>query len=365
MTIDNIAERASLTLALGAAVALATGCGPSSGAGAAAAAQDTAFVKVVNVEVRPVERIDFTSYIRITGEVEALNDVTVSAEESGVIDEFLREKGDFVLKGDPLARIDDRVLRAQVEEAEAQANLAAERFERQRRLWEDEGIGSEMTFLEAKYEAELAAARLASLNARLDRTVIAAPVSGVFDERYVEAGEMVSPGVRVVRIVQVNRVKVTGGVPERFAGSVARGDTARIDFDLFPNRRFEGTIGFVGTTVDPQSRTFRIEVVMENPGRLIKPQMIANVQIADRRLDDAIVVPQASVIRTETGYQVYVAVDQNGTLLAEPRDVVLGPTHNNRTVIEEGLRAGERLIVRGQKMVDPGDRVRIVSAVAE
>ncbi|NIR43509.1 MAG: efflux RND transporter periplasmic adaptor subunit, partial [Gemmatimonadetes bacterium] len=86
----------------------------------------------------------------------------------------------------------DDVLAAQVREAEAAARLAAERYERQRRLWEEEQIGSEIAYLEAKYQAELRAARLETLEARLERTVIAAPVRGIFDERLVEVGEMVA-----------------------------------------------------------------------------------------------------------------------------------------------------------------------------
>ncbi len=313
------------------------------------------------MEVATIAPTDFTSYIRLTGEVEAMNDVTVSAEESGVIERYYVEKGQFVREGQPIAKIRDRVLRAQVEEARASAGLAAERYERQRQLWEEEQIGSEIAYLEAKYQAELQAARLETLEARLERTTLEAPIAGIFDERYVDAGEMVAPGAAVARIVQVSRVKITGGVPERFAASVQPGDSAKIRLAVLPDREFGGTIGFVGKTVDTRNRTFPIEIVMENPGRLIKPHMVANVEIANRRLHGVIVVPQAAILRVEDGYQVFVVRERDGALVAVARPVRLGVSYANQTVVVDGLVPGDRLIVRGQQLVEAGDRVRVVN----
>jgi RND family efflux transporter MFP subunit len=340
--------------------AAGSGCGPSSQASEAEAGQD--FIKTVNVEVQPVELSDFTSYIRLTGEIEALNDVTVSAEESGVIERFFVEKGQLVQAGAPLAKIRDSVLRAQVSEAEAAAGLAAERYERQRQLWEEEQIGSEIAYLEAKYQADLQAARLALLQERLARTTLVAPISGIFDERHVDAGEMVAPGTPVARVVEVGRVKVTGGVAERFAAAVQPGDSAQVSLDVLPNQIFRGAIGFVGSVVDQRNRTFPIEIVIANPGRVIKPQMVANVEIANSRLQAVIVVPQSAVLRTENGYQVVVAEERDGGLFAVNRPVRLGPMYGNRVVVEEGLEVGDRLIVRGQQLVEAGNRVRVVNA---
>ncbi len=336
----------------------AIGCSPSSQA--KEADESDAFATVVNVEVADVVVTDFTAYIRLTGEVEALNDVVVSAEESGVVERFFLEKGEYVRRGMPLAKIDDRVLRTQVQEAAAAAQLANERFERQRQLWEEEQIGSEIAYLEAKYQAELQSARLDFLQTRLDRTVIKAPISGIFDDRYVDMGEMVAPGTQVARVVEVDRVKVTGGVPERFADVVQPGDSARINFEVREGE-LGGLISYVGSTVDPRNRTFPIEVVIDNPGRIIKPKMVANVLLASRRLGNVVVIPQSAIQRTEEGYEVFVVVERDGSLIAEPRPVRLGPSYENSTVVNEGLSVGDRLIVRGHQLVESGDRVRVVN----
>jgi RND family efflux transporter MFP subunit len=349
-------------LALSLAVVLPIAACGSSGQESEAAEANDDFVRTVNVEVATVTPTDFTSFIRLTGEVEALNDVTISAEESGVIERFYVEKGQFVRKGTEIAKIRDRVLQAQVDEAAAASDLAAERYERQRRLWEEEKIGSEITYLEAKYQAELQLARLETLKARLERTTLRSPISGVFDERYVDVGEMVAPGTPVVRVVQIARLKVTGGVPERFALQVRPGTEARIRLDVLPGQEFVGFIQFVGSAVDQRNRTFPIEIEVDNPGRVITPRMVANIEVAARELSAVLVVPQAAVLRTETGYQLFVAVERDGDLIAEARAVELGPYYANRTVIAEGLEAGDRVIVRGQQLVESGNRVRVVNS---
>jgi membrane fusion protein (multidrug efflux system) len=342
------------------------GCAAADGGAAQAEevegeAPDTAGVRVINVGVTPVRRSGFVDYIRIVGEVEAMHDITVSAEETGPIAAFHKAKGARVARGAVLAKIDDAVLRGQVDEARATAELADEQFERQRRLWEEEQIGSEIAYLQARSAAQAADARYRTLLARLKRTEVRAPVTGIFDEKYVEIGEMVSPGSPIVRIVAIRQVKVVGGVPERFGLDVRQDDTARVSFDVLPEREFLGTIRFVGAAVDPENRTIPIEIHLDNPGGLIKPSMVANVRVERARLSDVVVVPQELLQRTEDGYQVFLVGDRDGRPVAVARGVETGPSFENRIVIRSGLEVGEPLITTGYRMVDDGSLVRVVS----
>jgi RND family efflux transporter MFP subunit len=335
------------------------GCQSTEGA-ATPSAEET--VRVVNVEVAAVAPGRFDDFIRITGEVEAMHDITLSAEETGRIVAFRVPRGTWVEQGAVIAELDGEILEAQVREAREAAQLADEQYERQRRLWEEEKVGSEIAFLQARTNAAVAHARLETLEARLARTAIRAPVAGVFDEQYAEVGEMAMPGTRIARVVASQQVKVTAGVPERYALSVRLGDVARIAFDVLPGETFTGRIRYVGATVDPVNRTVPIEVVLDNPGGRIKPRMIAGVEVARARLEDVVVVPQQVVQRTEDGYEVFVAVEEDGRTVARRRSVVVGPTADNRIVITTGLAAGERLITLGHQLVDDGGRVRIVNA---
>lgn len=341
---------------------VATGCGSTeTAAGEEGTTGEQTYVKVVNIEVRTLEPADFTSFIRLTGAVEALEDVVVSSQESGVIERVIVDKGSRVRAGQSIIKIDDEILAAQVDEARAAASLAQERYERQRQLWEDEGIGSEIAFLQTKYDAQSAEARLAFLTARFARHTIKSPISGVLDGRYVDVGEIVAPGTPVARVLTIDRLKVVGGVPERYGPYVTVGGDAFLNFDVLLGQPIEGTIAYVGAAVDPQNRTFPIEILLDNPEGRLKPQMVANVRVATETLQGVIVVPQDVVLRTENGYEVFVVAEGANGLVAEARAVELGPSFENEVVVASGLSAGDRLIVTGHQMVDAGDRVRDVS----
>ena len=316
--------------------------------------------RVVNVEVTPVQPTTFVQYIRVVGEVEPMHDVTVSAQETGTIASFLVAKGERLSRGQAVTRISSDLLDAQLEEASAILDIATERYERQRRLWEDQSIGTEMAVLEAKSQVQTSAARLKVLQTRKARTMVTSPITGTYDEQFVEVGELVNPGSRLLRVLATDRVKVVAGIPERYALAIVPGTPAVVTFDVIDNREFEGTIEFVGVSVDPRSRTIPIEIVLDNGDGLIRPRLVANVQVERTREERVIVVPQDLVQRTETGFQVFVARQGSDGLTAEARSVKLGASYANEVVVTSGLASGERLITAGHRQVDDGSVVSLV-----
>jgi membrane fusion protein (multidrug efflux system) len=337
-----------------AAVLALGGCGPAEANGADEELPETG--RVLNVEVETLQPTEFVEVVRLPGIVAANRDVVVSAEESGQITQVLVEKGASVGAGQPILRIDDRLLSSQVAQARAQASLASEVWARRKRLFEVDKVGSELAYLEAKYQAEQAQAALATLERRLERTVVTAPIEGVLDARLVEVGTMVNPGTEVARIVDLDPVKVVGGVPERYAADIRPGARAGVEIDALEGQQFSGTVHYVGVAVDPSNRTFPIEFQLPNPGRAVKPEMVANIEVVRRVIADALVVPQEALVRVEEGYVVFVVEDDH----AVARPVTIGPSQRNQAVVTSGLKAGDRLVVVGQKQLAAGDRVRIV-----
>lgn len=345
---------------------LAAGCGDDVRAGdvaegAAGADTGRAYIRVVNVETRTVTARPFTETIRLTGTVAANRDVVLSAEESGRVLEILAEKGTRVEAGDPIVRLDDRVLRAQLREARAQAELARETWERNRQLYQEEQAISQLAYLQTKYRSEEAEARRDALERRVERTRIRAPFGGVVESREVEVGSLVSPGTPVARLVELDTLKIQAGVPERYAPDVEVGDPATVTFDVFPGERFEGELTFTGAVVDARSRTFPVEFVLANPGRRVKPEMVANLSLVRRELDEAVVVPQEALVRVEEGFVAFVVVEGEDGPTARRRAVELGPTQRDVAVITSGLEPGDRLVVVGQQQVADGDRVSVVA----
>jgi RND family efflux transporter MFP subunit len=353
---DTLKAAAVTTLVAAAACNGAAEAGDTLGSGA----PEQSFERVINVGVQTLELSSFVEEISLTGTVEAARDVTVSAEESGVVRELLAGRGARVGAGQAIARVDDAVLRPQVERARAEAVLAQEQWERRRRLFEEDQVGSELAYLEARLLAEQARAQLAVLEERLARTIIRAPFAGVVEERFVEVGTMVAPGAPVARVLQLDPVKITAGVPERYAADVRGGASVRVSFDVLPGESFEGAVGFVGSAVNPRNRTFPVELTIRNPGGAIKPEMVANVSLVRRVVEGALVVPQEAIVRVSDGHAVFVVRQQGDTEVAEARSVTLGASQRNLVAIASGLDVGDRIIVVGQQQVAHGDQVRVV-----
>lgn len=348
----------AVTLVAVAATGFLAGCGPAEANGADEPPAETG--RVLNVEVITIELSDFTDVIRLTGTVVANRDVIVSAEESGIVTELLVRKGATVGAGRPIARIDDRLLASQTAQARAQAALARELWERRKRLFEEDQVGSELAYLEARYQSEQAEAALATLERRLERTVVTAPIEGVLDDRLVEVGAMVSPGTPVARIVDLNPLRVTGGVPERYAPDIRTGALATASFDALEGREFSGTIDYVGAAVNPSNRTFPVELRLPDAGRSVKPEMVANIEVVRSVSKQTVVVPQDALVRVEEGYVVFVVVGPGESSTVETRSVTLGPSQRDAVVVSSGLEPGDRVVVVGQKLVAVGDRVRVV-----
>jgi RND family efflux transporter MFP subunit len=142
---------------------------------------------------------------------------------------------------------------------------------------------------------------------------------------------------------------------------VRPGTQVEIKVENCPDTDCVESISFVGDTVDPDSRTFGIEVLLDNPDRRMKPGMIATMQIILDQIDDALVIPQESVLRTENGYQVFVVEEEEGRDVARARAVELGPNREDRIVVDAGLAPGERVVTLGQLKLGDGDLVNIVN----
>lgn len=356
----------TIIVQLGIGLLFIAGCSKADSAPEDVAARESSVpipsAKVVNVRAAQVRRSAFMDFIHITSSVEAYQDVTVSAEESGVIKKYFVDKGTVLRRGQAIAKLKDDVIVTQLAEAQATADLAREQFKRQKVLWQRDNIGSELAYLQAKSSYDATNARVNLLKIRLSNTTLKAPISGIFEEKYLDIGEMATSGQPIIRLINTDRVRIVGGVPERYALFVHPGDSAWITFDFLPGQQYAGLINFVGNAVNSGSRTFPIEIVLDNPHRSIKPQMVAGVNLVREQLDNVITVPQQIVMRLEDGYQLYVAQEFQGKLVAAARKVQLGPNYENRVVIREGLEVGELIITLGYQQVDHGTPIRVINA---
>lgn len=318
-------------------------------------------VKTVNVETTTLQPTDFASYLRLVGTVEAANDVRLSAEASGQILRYAVDEGSTVKQGELIAKIDDSQLKKNQARLDAQTKQAKEMYQRQKRLWEQDSIGSEIDYLNAKYQYQQSNAALEAINVQISKTNVRAPFDAIVEDIITEAGEMVNPGMPIVRLIASNYIKVTAGVPARYADVVSVGDSAQIWFDTQSSDTLRGSIMFVGNAIDQQARTFRIEIAMPNHNRQYKIGMIANLKLRTVRRPQSLVISKEFVYRNHDQYVVYiVGKDQEGHLVARQQPIEMGPSYANNVVVANGLQPTDRLITVGSSYLNDGTRIQIV-----
>ena len=160
-----------------------------------------------------------------------------------------------------------------------------------------------------------------------------------------------------MKIVDVSRVKVSEGIPERYINDVSKGSKVKITFDILPGEEYNGTVNYVSPTLSKINRTFEIEVVLNNPDRKLKPEMSANVQVTRFSVDNAIILSQDLIV--DFGEEKYVFVLEND--IAKKRVVTIGGRNGNDILIESGLKPGDKLIYEGYQSLVDGDKVKVIN----
>ncbi|KAF1687095.1 efflux RND transporter periplasmic adaptor subunit [Pseudoxanthomonas taiwanensis] len=365
-------------LSLGAAgllaLAVLAGC---SGGQAAEQAPPPPEVGVAEVPVRPVSQWD-----EYSGRIEAVETVELRPRVSGYIEKVNYREGQEVKKGDVLFVIDDRSYRAELARAEAalrraraQAELARSEAERARRLVEEQAIATE-TYEQRRAAAEQARAELAAAQAAVDAarldlewTRVRAPIDGRAGRALVTAGNLVGAGDAasvLTTLVSLDKVHVHFDADEhsflRYAELARRGQRPSerdgglpVQVALAGEEGFPppGTVDFLDNQVARGTGTIRVRAVRDNRDRRFTPGLYARVRLPGSGRFDAVLVDDRAVLTDQDRKYVYV-VDGEGR--AQRRDIRIGRlADNGLRIVEEGLQAGDRVIVSGvQKVFFPG-----------
>ncbi|RMF73073.1 MAG: efflux RND transporter periplasmic adaptor subunit [Acidobacteria bacterium] len=312
-----------------------------------------ATVPPVRVTVLHVEPQRFVESLVVTATLEAWRDVTVSAEFGGTVRSIAFDKGETVRAGQELARVGDDLARAQLAQAEADLMAAEANYAKVSRLFERQAVPKQ-DLVAATSTRDRARAVVDEMKARLERAVLRAPIDGVVLDRPVEPGEVVPPGTPIARIETVDRLKAVASVPDTEAAWLEIGRSGTLTFDAWPGRSFPARIAFVSPAADRETRTFLVELAVDNTTHRLRPGMVGRASLARRVLDDALVVPFDAVLARAEGSAVFV-VDDDCTAVLRP--VEIGALEGDRALVAQGLAAGEAVVVEGQHDLVDGQRV--------
>jgi membrane fusion protein, multidrug efflux system len=306
------------------------------------------------VSVAAVKDTVFSHFLEVQGNVDTKENLIVYPQFSGTLVALNVVAGQKVSKGQVLGKIDDGGLSQQVAQLETQLALAKTTFERQKRLW-DQKIGSEIQYLQAQTNMISQQKAVSQIKAQLAKTVITAPFTGVVDEIITERGAVVSPGQGIVRIVNLNNMYISTSVPESYIGKLKVGTTVDVELASL-GKTYVGKIRQVANNINPNNRTFAIEVSVPNADNLLRPNQVAKLKIVDYTSKNAIVVP-TNVIQEdgENNQYVYIADQINGkTGVAKKVLVKTGQAANNVTEILSGVDTGDIIVTEGANTISEG-----------
>jgi membrane fusion protein (multidrug efflux system) len=310
-------------------------------------------VQPVNVRIEILRPSRLVDGIQVSGTVKASEDANLSPEEGGIVKEWKAKKGQSVKKGDLIVLLKDEVLKAGYDAAAAQYNMAQLNVEKQRKVYDEQGI-SELQMKNLEYGRDAAKANADLMKARWERTQIRSPFNGVVDNTIPNEGDFAPPGVPVARVVNTSTIKIQADIPELLSGSVSVGSSAIVTFDALPGDTLRGKVSFVGSTVSSANRAMQAEIILSNPYRKIKSEMVAKVKMLRETKQNAILVSE-NILQLVDRDRIIAFVENGGK--AEERRVKLGGRQGIMVEVLEGLKAGDRLIVAGYQKIVTGSPV--------
>jgi len=307
------------------------------------------------VSILTVKDTVFNHYLDIQGNVDTKENILVQPEFSGTLTSLTVKAGQKVSKGQILGRVDDAGMSQQLAQIENQYALAKTTFERQKNLW-DKKIGSEIQFLQAQTLMISAQKSVAQMKAQLSKTVISAPFTGTIDDVFVEKGQVVAPSQQgLMRIVNLGNMFVSTSIPESYIGKLKVGTEVDVYLTSL-GKTYKGKVRQIGNFINPNNRSFGIEVSVPNPENLLRPNQVAKLKIIDYVSKNAVVVPTGVIQEDgEKNKFVYTVINSNGkTGTAKKVIVKVGQSSDNVTEILSGIAADEIIVIEGVNTISDG-----------
>jgi RND family efflux transporter MFP subunit len=257
--------------------------------------------------------------------------------------------GDFVSKGQVLAEMDQ----IQLQQAELQMKNKEVEYQRLKGLYEVGGLSkSDLDAIELAYQVSKT-----QYENLLENSVLRSPVSGVITARNYDVGDMYAMAAPLFTVEQILPVKLLVGISESDYSKVKKGDKVEIVADALPGKVFEGKIRKIYPTIDPATRTFTVEVVVNNQKRELRPGMFARVTVTFG-VNNSVVIPDVAVVKQQgSGERFVYILNEDGTV--NYQKVVLGRRMGAEYEVLEGVADGAKVVTGGQIRLKDGIKVTV------
>jgi len=305
----------------------------------------------VQVEVVPVAVLPVARGVSAVGNLRSQDSVILRSEIAGRISEIGFVEGGRVEKGQTLVRLDDAVTKAELQQAQANLSLARSQYKRAQEL-SAQGFISHQARDEAASQLQIQQATVALAQARLDKTVIAAPFDGLIGLRNLSVGDYVSAGDELVPLESIDPLNVDFRIPEQYLAQVAVGATLAVHFDALPGLARQGEVKAMSPLVDVGGRSILLRASIPNTDGVLRPGMFARVQL---RFSDgqSMLIPEAAL--APSGRAQYVFRVDDGK--AQRLEVQIGQRRDGWVEILSGLQPDARVVVSGLQKIRDGSEV--------
>ena len=335
----------------------AGGWGPESAQGKGGGGSSTAGPPAVTVEAVKVITSPMPQTIVAVGSLRSDESIMLRPESAGRISEITFQEGQRIAKGAPLVKLDSAIPQAEVSQAKANLTLAKSKFDRAVDLAQRSFISGQ-----AKDEAEnnfkVAEASLQLAQAKLAKTDIKAPFSGIIGLRSVSVGDYVKEGADLVNLEAIDPLKVDFRVPETYLRQIQVGQALQLTLDALPGKIYNGKVVAVNPLIDTAGRSVVIRAQVGNQDTTLRPGMFARVRLITKESADAMVLPEQALV--PQGSEQYVFKVQDGK--AARVKIETGQRRDSKVEVLSGLAPGDLVVTAGQLKIREGSTVRVVGA---
>ena len=298
--------------------------------------------------------------IRTAGKLASKTESKLSFKTGGIIQKIMVDEGQSVRKEQLLAQLNLEEINSRVSQAELALNKAERDYERAENLYRDSVVTLEQ-FENAGTALEVARSNASIANFNLQYSTIRAPVDGEILKRIAASNEIIAPGHPVFLFASTGGDWVVrANLTDRDIVRVKMRDSAHVSFDAYPGEIFSGIVSEIGTSADPYTGTYEVEVQMTRMPEKLVSGLMAKADIYPSALEKQMVIPVESLIDGTgmTGY-VMVLVDQQ----PERRKIKIHTVNDHGIVVQEGLSPGDELIVEGAQYIKTGSRIKVNASV--
>ena len=330
-------------MSVAAAVVLAVSCGNSKGNKAEVAVVETdPTVAVTQVSVREVPQDE-----TYTSTIQAYVKNNIAPQAAGRISRILVDVGDNVKKGQVVAEMDQ----TQLAQIELQLKNNEVEYNRLKELYEVGGLSkSDLDAVEMAYNVS----RTQYNNLKENATLVS-PINGVITARNYDAGDMYAMSAPIYTVEQIVPVKLLVGISETDYTKVKKGDNVEITADALPGQTFNGKVKKIYPTVDPATRTFTVEVVIDNNNSALRPGMFARAKV-NFGVNNSVVIPDVAVVKQQgSGERFVYVLNEDGTVTYQK--VLLGRRMGTEYEVLEGISDGAKVVTGGQIRLKDGIKV--------